>query len=234
MVASVNIRVNAKEARLHNYAMRRRARRGFKKVFQWVLIELQLDSARRFDTGASGRWKALTKRTTNEKIAEGNNNGILVRTGRLRDSLTRGDGPDTIRTANSRHMHYGTKVPYAKYHHEGRGRNPERPLWNPISDKSALVITTGALALERVIYGGHVGQHYKFVKKSGIKGNAPIGWLKMSYGAFGKRDQKNKMSDAKKGIANIESAPQTPYGQSYKRGWDYKKNAIPGMRLLGD
>jgi len=52
---------------------------------------------------------------------------ILVRSGRLRDSLTNPNHPDAIATVTPQSLTYGTSVPYAAYHQLGTQRMPARP-----------------------------------------------------------------------------------------------------------
>ena len=74
----------------------------------------------------------------------------------------------------------------AKYHQFGDGV-PQRVLIpfdfvGPVGVithmyPKSLKLTVGALAMERIIYGYKRLGRFTFVKKSGLRGSVPIGWL---------------------------------------------------------
>jgi len=53
--------------------------------------------------------------------------GLLVRTGLLKSSLTRPDGPESVYRVTPTSLEIGTSVSYAMYHQMGTRRMPARP-----------------------------------------------------------------------------------------------------------
>ena len=68
------------------------------------------------------RWAPLSPDYAAQKARSYPGQPILVRTGRLRDSLTK---TPTLRFRGNT-MEIGTNVPYSQYHQNGEGRNPRR------------------------------------------------------------------------------------------------------------
>ncbi len=77
--------------------------------------------------GASGgkRWAPLSQPYAQRKAAAFPGKTILRRSDRLWRSLT-GTTSDTVREIKKDRAAYGTKVPYGRIHHGGRGNNPRR------------------------------------------------------------------------------------------------------------
>lgn len=71
-------------------------------------------------------WTPLSPRYAAQKRRAGYAGGILVRTGRLRASLT-GGSADSITRIKPQDLEVGTRVPYAKYHQGGTRKMPARP-----------------------------------------------------------------------------------------------------------
>lgn len=70
-----------------------------------------------FATEGRGTWPQLKEATRERKRRAGNDNGAMVATGRLRNSLTKASGRGARRRAAKTVMRFGTTVPYAKYHY---------------------------------------------------------------------------------------------------------------------
>ena len=186
----IKIKVNPYSTIKHMVAMKRRGAAGFNNVFKWTQKKLQNDMKDRFRTNAYGTWKPLEPKTVAWKIDDGyGNKGVLVRTGALRDSLTKDNARGAVRRSGRVRMSFGTDLEYAKYHQFG---NPDKgipqrvliPYFNDVTSMypKSLKLTVGALAMERIIYGyKKPGQVYTFVRKSGLRGSVPIGWLKTSF-----------------------------------------------------
>lgn len=78
--------------------------------------------------GGWDKWAPLNPDYAAKKRAMGFGSKILVRTGRLRDSLTRRGQADAVFTVSAKAMSLGTKVPYAGYHQSGRGVPTREPV----------------------------------------------------------------------------------------------------------
>lgn len=93
-----------------------------KKVSRWILNFVTNDVFQSDGQIISSPWKELKTRTQTEKVRKGFvGKGILERTGDLRRGWKgRIFGNKLI---------FENKVPYAVYHHEGRGHNPKRKLY---------------------------------------------------------------------------------------------------------
>jgi phage gpG-like protein len=192
MIKKVKVKVKPYSTLKHLTAMKRRGAAGFNNVFQWTQKKLQADMRNRFKTNAYGTWKPLEPRTVAWKTSEGyGRKGVLVRTGALRDSLTKDNSRGAVRRSGRFRMQFGTDIEYARNHQFGDGV-PQRVLIpfdfvGPVGVithmyPKSLKLTVGALAMERIIYGyKRPGQVYTFVKKSGLRGSVPIGWLKTSF-----------------------------------------------------
>lgn len=102
----------------------------------------QVKSGRNTDMFRNGgppskRWKPLDPGYRAWKARHYPGAGTLVRTGRLRDSLTvAGQG---VETAGPRSATIGTRVPYAKYHQRGTRSMPARPIVDQDRDVQRLV-----------------------------------------------------------------------------------------------
>ena len=75
--------------------------------------------------GAWGGWAPLSPSYAAQKAAEGFGNRILVRTGRLKASLT-SRGAGSVFRSDAKSMAVGTSVPYAGYHQTGTRKMPKR------------------------------------------------------------------------------------------------------------
>jgi phage gpG-like protein len=81
-----------------------------------------------------GAWAALSPRYRIWKQAHYPGQPILVREGRLRESVAwdgHGLGPDGIFQAQPTFVIAGTNVPYGRYHQAGTTRMPARPFLPP-------------------------------------------------------------------------------------------------------
>lgn len=101
-------------------------------AFETIADEMQHWEADQFSSEGAflgTPWEPLAASTVRSKAARGLPLDILVATGELRDSLT-GAGSNAVRDIGPNEMTFGTRVPYAVYHHsrEPRSRLPRRPL----------------------------------------------------------------------------------------------------------
>ncbi len=99
---------------------------------QYAAPKLYRDIQDNFDqTGAlSGGWAPLSPRYAAWKATHYPGRPLMVRTGRLKQSLTH-DGPEGILETSHRVMVIGTRIRYAKHHQRGgstAGRPPQRRL----------------------------------------------------------------------------------------------------------
>lgn len=81
-----------------------------------------------FGSHGFGAWPALAESTQRQKAALGYPGDIMVRTGRLRESLI---NPGQAARTSAHEMEWGTSVDFAHWHQEGgsiEGRPPEREL----------------------------------------------------------------------------------------------------------
>lgn len=82
--------------------------------------------SREMGGGAWGPWAPLDPMYAARKRAKGFGSKILVRTGRLRDSLTTRGSADAVFEPSPLGMAVGTKTPYAGYHQTGTRHMPKR------------------------------------------------------------------------------------------------------------
>jgi len=75
--------------------------------------------------GMSG-WAPLSLEYAEEKARSGFSDGILVRTGKLRMSLTSKMDPYFVMRLTPKTLRIGTSVPYAKFHRSGTSKMPAR------------------------------------------------------------------------------------------------------------
>jgi len=71
-------------------------------------------------------WAPLKPDYAAEKLASGYSGGILVRTGRLRMSLTNKNDANFVMRMTPKSLKIGTSVPYAMYHRKGTVHMPKR------------------------------------------------------------------------------------------------------------
>jgi phage gpG-like protein len=109
-------------------------------AFRKIAALIEAATLRRFESeGAFGgeKWAPLAESTLRGKDAS---KGILVDSGRLRASLTQETASDAIRHIGPHEMHWGSSVPYGKFHQSGTSRMPRRrPVKLPESVKRAMV-----------------------------------------------------------------------------------------------
>jgi hypothetical protein len=94
-------------------------------LIDWFADQERLQFGQR---GARWRtlWPELAEETVISKRALGYTGDILIRETDLLRSLT--DRPLSIERMTAREAVAGTRIPYARYHQDGRGRNPRRVL----------------------------------------------------------------------------------------------------------
>ncbi len=112
----------------------------------WHRIVDQLVEAerRQFDSEggyASGGWTPLAPSTRAAKQALGLDNGILNRTGRLRESLAVRGGRDQTLELHPSWMVFGSTVPYGRFHQAGSGVPQRKPFELTDGDKREMVRT---------------------------------------------------------------------------------------------
>jgi phage gpG-like protein len=101
----------------------------YSPAFRAIAGDFHKGERQQFDSEGgfgSGGWRPLAPSTVEYKLAHGYPPDILVRTGRLRDSLAKITG-DTIEDVQPLQLRLGSRVPYGIYHQKGTGRYPARP-----------------------------------------------------------------------------------------------------------
>lgn len=82
-----------------------------------------------FSLKGSGQYPPLSDAYSDQKFLDVGDKPILVRTGRLRDSLSqRGGTADTISRVGKITMVLGTRVPYGRFHQTGTEKMPMRKI----------------------------------------------------------------------------------------------------------
>lgn len=76
----------------------------------------------------TGKWKKLSPAYAKQKARKFKGRGILVATGNLFGSLTRGSHANHFFVASKKGMTIGTAVPYAKFHQTGTRKMPKRKI----------------------------------------------------------------------------------------------------------
>lgn len=121
-------------------------------VWPEVAQHLARGAKRQFDshgTYGSGGWEELAASTLARKRALGQPPDILRATGRLEDSLTVEDHPEHLQIVNKDSLWWGTLVPYAKYHQQGKGVPRRRPVEPPEGSRRYIVRILQAFALDQ-------------------------------------------------------------------------------------
>jgi phage gpG-like protein len=119
-------------------------------VWPDVAKHLARGAKRQFDSHGvygSGGWDELAPSTLKRKQALGQPSDILRATGRLEDSLTIDDHEEHLQIENRDAMWWGTLVPYAKYHQQGKGVPQRRPVEPPEGSRRYIVRILQAYAL---------------------------------------------------------------------------------------
>lgn len=89
----------------------------------------QREFGRIFDTGGLGQWPDLQKKTKQRKKQLGvEGDGILVRTGAMRESFTRKGSKYNVFKRSGNTLDVGSKIPYAHFHQQGTAFHPVRPI----------------------------------------------------------------------------------------------------------
>ncbi len=103
----------------------------YSPAFREMSVDFFKGEEKQFATegrSGSGGWSPLAPSTLEYKRLRGYPPDILVRTGRLKNSLAQISG-DTIRDVEPLTLRLGSRVPYGIYHQKGaRGKFPPRPL----------------------------------------------------------------------------------------------------------
>jgi len=153
---ATKVRITSKELGTLVDGMGRRARTAeYKKALKKMLPKLRHLSVKAFATESepSGmKWQRLAPSTLIEKMRLGfGSKKILVRTGRLRSSVTRVNHPDNIakfRTFKSKTtLFWGTRTPYGVYHQSGEPRTklPRRRFLPKAGDKTFNLLVAPAM-----------------------------------------------------------------------------------------
>lgn len=155
MSASVKVTVDSRSAQNRFRGMIRRMQ-SFKPVFRWAFKEIQAAHAANFATNGAvdgSPWKPLDPQYAAWKIENYGANGILVRTGELRSSLTIDNARGAIREIRRQSATFGTDIPYAKFHQRGTQNMPERP---PIISNDLVYAGIGDKLAEYIVDGNQV------------------------------------------------------------------------------
>lgn len=131
-----------------------------------LIKEAYVTKARGGTDAAGLFWPPLADSTIRRRRRGGQKSEILRDTGRLLNSLSPGvSGPsgstDQVFEVRPGEVVVGTNVEYAKYHHDGTSRLPQRRLWpEPSSwprawwDQLAVAARTGLIRLVALLAGG--------------------------------------------------------------------------------
>lgn len=101
----------------------------YSPAFRAIAVEFFKGEEQQFESEGShgsGGWSPLAPSTAEQKARLGYPPDILVRTGKLKNSLASMSG-DTVRDVQPHMLRLGTTVPYAIYHQKGTRRMPARP-----------------------------------------------------------------------------------------------------------
>lgn len=83
---------------------------------------------RRFDTGGAGSWPKLAEATREWKARRGLDPRILRATGALYRAMTAARAAGQVDERHPDELHFGTTLPYAKYHEQGKGVPKRDPI----------------------------------------------------------------------------------------------------------
>ena len=149
MAVNIRVQVFAESAIRLMREMERRAK-DFRPVFRWAKRELEKANKDNFDRSGLpvGGWSPLDARYGTWKATNFPGRPIMEVSGKLRDSLTRLDGPaNKIRLTTAE---FGTDVEYAKFHQYGTTRMAKRQIvYEPRGFARTLAEHTG----EYLVYG---------------------------------------------------------------------------------
>lgn len=149
MTVEVRVRVFADSAIKYLRGMEKRAK-DFRPVLRWAKRELEKANEKNFSASGLpvGGWAPLDARYAQWKSTNFPGRPIMEASGRLRDSLTRLDGPvNKIRLMSAE---FGTDVEYAKFHQYGTTRMAKRQIvYEPRGFARTLAEHTG----EYLVYG---------------------------------------------------------------------------------
>ena len=90
-------------------------------------------------SSGQGTWPPLARVTIERKRGAGLPIAPLLRTSDLRRSLAQARGAGGVRRVSRDGLDFGTRVPYARFHEEGRG-NPKRAVLVPMDEPTRLRI----------------------------------------------------------------------------------------------
>ena len=109
--------------------------RDFRPVWPEIHMYFLRGASEQFESlGARGgqRWAPLSEKYAKWKAKKYPGKPILVRTERLKRSLSLGGSePDQVKEFQPLSATFGTRVPYARYHQRGTKRMPARPVLQP-------------------------------------------------------------------------------------------------------
>jgi len=108
----------------------------------------QLFSAEESPTGE--RWAPLARSTIRRRKNATSSSKILVRTGRLKASLTSPNSPDNVanivNSSSKATLFWGSRVPYSKFHQRGTKRLLARPHIATIQSKDLDIVVKDIVA----------------------------------------------------------------------------------------
>jgi phage gpG-like protein len=109
--------------------------RDFRPVWPEIHMYFLRSMTEQFESlGSRGgqRWQPLNEKYAKWKAQRFPGKPILVRTERLKRSLSLGGSePDQVKEFAPMYAVFGTRVPYARYHQRGTRRMPARPILQP-------------------------------------------------------------------------------------------------------
>jgi phage gpG-like protein len=120
----------------------------------WPMVTalMRADTSERFDKQGEGAWPPLAASTVEKKKRLGQNPKIMRVTDALYRSLTVKRGRGALRRGTKTQMRYGTTVYYSRFHQEGQGGVPKRPLVMVDADLEKRIVR----ALEQYVAKGEL------------------------------------------------------------------------------
>jgi phage gpG-like protein len=144
MAVEVNISIEGGDELARAFGLMSGAVNDWRPYWADVAAVFYISESARFSTGGFGAWPPLSDGYAAWKAKHYPGAPILVRTGRLRESLTSRTGAGAVYEESPLELRSGTSVPYAQFHQTGTSRMPARPP-EGISEEDTRVMQTVVL-----------------------------------------------------------------------------------------
>jgi hypothetical protein len=123
---------------LADMGLRARDVRPAKRSVQNVFRRAQV---RHYATRGDGEWPSLAQSTREAKARKGLDPRVMHATNALYDSLVSATGAGSVSEARASELEFGTSVPYARFHKDGRGVPKRDPIGLTARDREAITET---------------------------------------------------------------------------------------------